>query len=76
MSNRRSYIASLAASIKVIYSASVDDSATVGCFLDYQLIGSPFSIKKSWMLTFGCPCPLPNPRLNIFPLRVYPGHRK
>ena len=45
MSNRRSHIASFAANVNAIYSAWVDNKATVGCLLEYQLTGPPFSIK-------------------------------
>lgn len=41
----RRHVASLAARVSAIYSASVEDRATVACFLEHQLIGPPFSIK-------------------------------
>ncbi len=40
-----SQVASFAVRVRAIYSASVDDSATVGCFFEHQLTGPPFSIK-------------------------------
>ena len=36
---------SLAAKVSAIYSASVDESATVCCLLEHQLIGPLFNIK-------------------------------
>lgn len=46
MSNKQSHITSLAASVRTIYLALVDNSAIVSCFLEHQLIDSPFSMKK------------------------------
>ena len=43
--SRRSQVASLAASVSAMYSASVEEIATVNCLLEHQLIGPPFSIK-------------------------------
>ncbi len=40
-----SQLASLAAKVRVIYSALLDDSATLGCLLEHQLTGPPFSMK-------------------------------
>ncbi len=45
VSSRRSHVASFAASIRATYSALVDDNATVGCLLEYQLTGPLLSIK-------------------------------
>lgn len=38
---------SLAASVNVMYSVSVEESATVRCFLDSQLIAAPLSLKMN-----------------------------
>ena len=40
-SNERSHSASCNAKLAAIYSASVDDRATIGCFLLVQLINPP-----------------------------------
>ena len=45
MSSSRNQVASFEASVKAIYSGSVDDSATVGCLLEHQLTGPPLSMK-------------------------------
>lgn len=45
VSSRRSHVASFVASVKAMYSASVDDNATVGCLFEHQLTGLPLSIK-------------------------------
>lgn len=45
MSNSRIHVASFAASVNAIYSALVDDRATVGYLLEHQLTGPPFSMK-------------------------------
>lgn len=37
MSSRRSQVAFFAASVKAMYLASVEDKATVGCFLEHHL---------------------------------------
>ncbi len=42
-----SQVAFFAARFNVTYSASVDDQATVGCLLEHQLTGLPFSIKMN-----------------------------
>lgn len=52
MSNRRIHIASFAASINAMYSASVDNRATVGCLLEHQLTGPPFSMKMKPEVNF------------------------
>ena len=41
----RNHVASLAANVKDIYSASVDDSATVDCLFEHQLTSPPFSMN-------------------------------
>ena len=40
-----SHIASFAARIRAMYSASVDNRVTVDCFFEHQLIGPPLSMK-------------------------------
>lgn len=45
VSSRRSHVASFAASVRAMYSASVDDKATMGCLLEHQLTGPPLSMK-------------------------------
>ena len=45
VSNSRIHVASFAASVNAIYSTSVDNRVTVGCLLEYQLTGPPFSMK-------------------------------
>ena len=45
LNNLCSQIASLHASVLAIYSASVEDSATVGCFLDFHVMAALTSIK-------------------------------
>ena len=45
MSRSYSQVASFAASVRAIYSALVDEKATVGCLFEHQLIGPPLSIK-------------------------------
>ena len=47
VSSSLSQVAFIAARINVTYSASVDDQATVGCLLEHQLTGPPFSIKMN-----------------------------
>lgn len=47
MNSRHSHVAFLAASVKAIYSALVDDKVMVNCFLEHQLTGPPFSIKMT-----------------------------
>ena len=39
MSSRRSHVASFAASVKAMYSALIDDKATVGCFWNTSSLG-------------------------------------
>lgn len=39
------HVASFAARVRAMYSASVDDNATVGCFFEHQLTGPPFNMK-------------------------------
>ena len=58
VSNRRSHVAFFAASVKVIYSASIDDKATVSRLLEHQLTGPPFSMKMKSEVDF---------RLFLFP---------
>ncbi len=45
VSSRQSQVASLAANVSAIYSASVEEGATVDCLLGHQLIGPLFSMK-------------------------------
>lgn len=45
VSSSRSHVVFFTTSVRAIYSVLVDNKATVGCFLEYQLTGSPFSIK-------------------------------
>lgn len=45
MSNRQSHVASFTARVKAMYSVTVDDNATVGCFFEPQLTGSLLSMK-------------------------------
>lgn len=42
---RQSQVASLAAKVRAMYSASVEDSGTVACCLERQLTGPPFSMN-------------------------------
>ena len=68
MRRSRSQVASLAASVKAMYSASVDDSATVDCRFEHQLTGPPFSINMKPEVDFDSLCRRPSRNLNI-PLR-------
>ena len=43
--SKRSHVASFAAKVSAIYSASVDDNVTVICLLEHQLIGPLFSMN-------------------------------
>lgn len=45
-------MASLAAKVRAIYSALVDDSIIMGCFLEYQLAETLFSIKMKSDVNF------------------------
>ncbi len=52
MRSRRSHVASLAASVRVMYSAFVDNKATVDCLFEHQLTGPPLSIKTKSEVDF------------------------
>ncbi len=58
VNSRRSHVASFAAIVKVIYSASIDDKVTVGRLLEHKLTGPPLSIKMKPDVDF---------RLSLFP---------
>lgn len=45
VSSNLNHVASFVASVKAMYSASVEDSAAVDCLFEHQLTGPPFSIK-------------------------------
>lgn len=46
LSSLRNQIASLVASISALYSLSVEDGKTVGCFFEHQVIGVDPSLKR------------------------------
>ena len=52
--SKRSHVASFAAKVSAIYSASVDDNVTVVCLLEHQLIGLLFSMNTELQLDFRC----------------------
>lgn len=52
MNSKCSHFASFAASIKAIYSVLIDNKATVGCFLEHQIIGPLFNIKMKPKVDF------------------------
>lgn len=45
VSSNHNHVASFAANVKAMYLASVDDRATVACFLEHQLTGPLFNMK-------------------------------
>lgn len=52
MSKRRSHVASFAAKVRAMYSTSVDNNATVGCFFKHQLTNPLFSMKMKLEFDF------------------------
>lgn len=52
MSNKYSHIAFFAANVNTMYSASVDNRATMNCLLEYQLTELSFSIKMKSKVDF------------------------
>lgn len=52
MRSKWSHVASLAASVRAMYSASMDDKAMVGCHFEHQLTGPPLSIKMKPKVDF------------------------
>lgn len=45
-------MASFTASVKTIYSASVDEKAIIGCLFEHKLIGPPLSMKMKPKVDF------------------------
>ena len=52
MISKRNQVPSFAANVKAIYSASVEDRATVDCLLEHQLTEPPLSMKMNLNVDF------------------------